>query len=223
MAYFNPAYIEFFRQLETFNHKDWFDEYRQAYHKAVKEPFENFVADTLTEIQQRDPEFPQLDLKNPIFRINRDVRFAKDKTPYKTHMAANFSRGGRKSELAGFYLQFGAHEIWLGGGCYEVSAKALKQIREKISQDPARFTSLLEAPDFKDRYGEIKGERHKVIPKVFKELRETLPLIANKQFYYMRTLPAETILEEDLMDVVMAHYEAGRAVNDYLNDAILPA
>src|SRR5690606_4197407 len=95
MAYFTSDFIEFFKELAANNNKEWFDENRERYQKNVKIPFEKFVAALMAELKKDDPELTG-DPKKAIFRINRDIRFAKDKTPYKLNRSAAISKYGKK-------------------------------------------------------------------------------------------------------------------------------
>ena len=88
---FNEEYLDFFKELAQFNKKEWFDENRKRYEKSVKIPFKKFVTELIQEIQKIDPEV-EIEAKDAVFRINRDIRFSKDKTPYKIQMSAILRR-----------------------------------------------------------------------------------------------------------------------------------
>lgn len=103
MKYFTPEYINFFNNLEKNNSKIWFDENRKLYEESVKKPFNSFISELILEILQFDDSI-DIHTKNAIFRINRDIRFSKDKTPYNTHKRAALVKGGRKSPYPGYYL-----------------------------------------------------------------------------------------------------------------------
>ena len=97
MAYFTKDFIDFFKELAANNKKEWFDFNRKRYEKSVKQPFAEFVQEMIDRIRADDPKV-DISTKDAIFRINRDVRFSKDKTPYKTHMAAIVSARGKKDK-----------------------------------------------------------------------------------------------------------------------------
>ena len=142
--HFSKAYIDFFEQLKKNNSKDWFNENRKWYELAVREPFKGLIEELLPEIHLLDPSI-LMESKDAMFRINRDLRFSNDKTPYKTHMAAGFSRGGRKSQFAGFYLQIGLNHIVIGGGLPYIEKDVLRKIRIEIGYNTEEFQRIIES------------------------------------------------------------------------------
>jgi len=136
-------------------------------------------------------------------------------------MAANISAGGRKNyELPGFYLQFGPEQVRLGGGAYMLENENIYRVRKAIVKNLDEFAALLKEKTFKQKFGTLQGEQNKVIPAEFKEYVAKQPLVANKQFYYMAELEAETILKKNLPELVMQHYHAGKTMNVFLKHAM---
>lgn len=218
MAYFNQAFLDFYRELGANNHKQWFDANRKRYEDVVKRPFRDFVSDLIQQLRFFDPEL-YVEPRDVVFRVNRDIRFARDKTPYKTHSAANIARGGRKDERPGLYVHFGAEQVILGGGCYWLSTQRLQAVKEVIADQLPDFQGIVQDEGFQSYWGAIHGEQHKRLPKEFKQVYEDEPLIANKQFYTWRALESELILREDLMEVILAFYMALKPLNDFLHQA----
>jgi len=222
MQYFTDGFNDFFKGLAANNNRDWFHENKKNYDKEVKKAFTKFLTDLIQTIREKHE--PKLDLepKNAVFRINRDIRFAKDKTPYKMHMSAIISQGGRKNmQIPGMYLQIGVGEIWVGGGMYAPDKENLRLIREHIAKNPAKVKKLLADKTFKKYYDTIEGDKNKRIPKEFKEAHAKEALIANKQFYFMATYDDESIIKkEDLIDWIIEHYKAGMAWNQFFSDAM---
>lgn len=223
MQYFTEGFNDFFKGLAPNNHKDWFHENKKTYEKEVKKAFAKFLTDLIQNIREKyDPKL-DLEVKNAVFRINRDIRFSKDKTPYKLQVSAIVSHGGRKNmQIPGMYLQFGVGEIWLGGGMYRPEKENLQLIREYMAQHPKEVKQLREDKKFQAIYKEIQGEKNKRIPKEFKEAVLLEPLIANKQFYFMAQYEEDEtlLLKDNLMDWVLEHYEAGMAWNGFFNKII---
>lgn len=220
MSYFTPEFLKFFRGLKRNNSKTWFEANRERYETAVKEPFAAFIEEMLARLRAEDPTL-STSAKQAIFRLNRDIRFSKDKTPYKTHMAANISPSGRKNlERPGFYIQFGPEEVLLGGGAYMLENATIYRIRQAIVKNLAAFEAILKEKSFKQKFGTLQGEQNKVLSGEFKTYAAKQPLLANKQFYYMAELKAETILKKNLPEVVMQYYHAGKAMNDFLEKAM---
>lgn len=220
MRYFTEEYLKFFRTLAKNNNKAWFDANKKWYETAVKQPFTAFVEEMIGRIRAEDSAVA-IAAKDAVFRLNRDIRFSKDKRPYKEQMAANISAAGRKSrEEPGFYLQFGADRVMLGGGAYMVENENIYKIRHAIIEQLDEFDALLHDKEFKKKYRTLQGEQNKVLPGEFKIHVAQQPLVANKQFYYMAELEAQTILKKNLPELVVQYYDAGKKINDFLKRAM---
>ena len=220
MEYFTQDYIQFFQELSSNNHKEWFDDNRKRYENSVKKPFAHFVDILIQRVQEHD-ESVQIQAKDAILRINRDIRFSKDKTPYNLHCTAFISAGGRKDKsIPGFFIRFSAESLGIMGGAYGPSKEQLQAIRQAIAVDIPSFRALIQHPDFTHKYDQIRGEQHKRIPKDFQEVHENEPLIANKQFYFFAELPVSHLTQADLADILMEYWHAGQPVNEFLKNAI---
>jgi uncharacterized protein (TIGR02453 family) len=218
--YFNQGYVDFFQQLHQNNSKRWFGENRKWYELAVREPFKELIDDLLPEIKKLD-EGNQMDAKDAMFRINRDLRFSQDKPPYNTHMAAGFSKGGRKSQYAGFFLQIGLKHIFIGGGLPFIEKEVLRKIRIEIGYNNKVFQRIIEDPEFKSLFGFVHGEHVKELPKSFIDIHEESPIIANKQFYYGAFYKTENwLFKSDFPAHILRHYKAGVIFNNFLIKAI---
>lgn len=220
MNYFTEDFLDFFKDLSRNNTREWFHENKKRYEQSVKNPFLNFLEDLFEEIKRHDKEF-KVEARDCIARINRDIRFSKDKTPYNLHCTAFAGRGGKKNkEIPGIFLRFGPSETGIMGGCYMPNKDQLLAIRRTISRDILKFRKLIGAKKFQSQFGTIIGEEHKRIPPEFKAVYSKEPLIAKKQFYYMAQREPELILSKDLLGEVMGYWHAARPVNDYLIKAI---
>jgi len=209
----------FFRQLAKNNNREWFNEHKAQYETFVKKPFAELTDALIDAIRDVDPTI-QITSKEALFRIYRDVRFAKDKTPYTLHASAIISPFGRKSEaFPGFYIHASPGKSMLGGGAYMPDKEQLATLRSMIADDPAAFHSILKAKPFKKFYGELKGEKNKVMPAEFKEAAKAEPLIANRQFYYMTDVPDDVFSSPDTIKRLMQYYMAARPLNVYLQQA----
>lgn len=219
MSYFNPAFLKFFKELSKNNTSEWFNENRRVYEKEVKKPFTVFVEEMIKLIQKHEPEV-QIKASDAIMRINKDIRFSKDKTPYNTHVAANISVYGKKDKsYPGFYFQLSPEKITIYGGVYAVEKENLQKIRNYIAGNLKDFSSIYKDKLFKESFGNIQGEQNKRIPVEFQSIFEKEPLISNKQFYYNTSLEAELILDDDLPEKLMNYYRAGIKLNSFLKNA----
>jgi uncharacterized protein (TIGR02453 family) len=211
--------LDFFSELSKNNNKVWFDENRKTYEKEVKQPFKDLVEEMISRIQVYEPEV-QIKPSQAIMRINKDIRFSKDKTPYNTHVAANISKYGKKDKsYPGFYFQLSHEGISIYGGAYMVDKDTLQSLRERISNNLNIFSKVYNDLFFKKKFGDIQGEQHKRIPKEFQDTFEKEPLIANKQFFYSTSIKPDIITSEKLPDALMEYYLAGKTVNDFLKQA----
>ncbi|MCL6523449.1 MAG: DUF2461 domain-containing protein [Thermoflavifilum sp.] len=148
----------FLQQLRQHNHRDWFESHRSSYLQA-KENFELFVAELIQQLATIEPEMAWLQPKDCIFRIYRDTRFSKDKTPYKTHFAASFQRGGKKVHQPGYYVHIEPDgNSFIGGGIWHPFPEDLRKIRQEIDYNLEEFERLIQDPAFKRRFGELYDE-----------------------------------------------------------------
>lgn len=216
MAYFTQNFTKFFAELEKNNNKDWFDANRKRYETDVKKPFTAFIDEMINRIHAEDPQISIL-AKDALLRINRDIRFSPDKTPYNTHFGAIISTAGRKDKsIPGIYFRFSAKGIEIYGGAHGVSKEQLQGIRESIAAHPDAFKKAINDKQFKAKFGHIQGEQHKRIPSEFKEAVEVQPLIANKQFYYGAEVDKKVMFAEDLPEKLMEYWRAGEPVRQFL-------
>lgn len=220
--YFTQEFGRFFKELAANNNRDWFHENKKRYTEHVKDPFYHLVADVIERIRKHDSGL-QLEVKNAVFRINRDIRFSKDKTPYKLNVSAVISDKGRKDMQApGIYLQVGVDELAIGGGAYMPDKENLHKIRSAIASDPRHVEALLRDKKFNDMLGGLaESEKNKILPKEFKEAGEKNPLLFNKQFYFMKFYEGENyVIRPDLDEFIEQHYLAARSWNEFLEKAI---
>lgn len=220
MAYFRKDFIDFFKELASNNNKEWFDTNRKRYEREVKEPFSNFIGDLIEAVKKIDSKV-DIEPKDAIFRINRDVRFSKDKTPYKIQCSALVSKGGRKDMVSpGMYLEFSPEHVRVYGGIYMCDKEQLQNTRNYIVSNLSIFKKLIGSADFKSKFGEIRGEKNKVIPKEFKEVAEKEPIIFNKQYYYFGQMKPEIVLKEDLMNQILDYYKTSKPLSEFLSKAM---
>ena len=219
-AYFSKDFLDFFKELAANNNKDWFDANRKRYEKNVKDPFKAFITDLITEVKKMDSSV-DIEAKDAIFRINRDIRFSKDKTPYKLDRSAIISAAGRKDHSKpGFYIALGPDKTFLGGGAYFLKPEQLQDLRTFIMGNNERLVKILKNDSFVRHYGEIKGEKNKRLPVEFREMAEVQPLLYNKQFYFMAEAPASWVTKADLMERCLDYFKAARPLQQLLVEAV---
>lgn len=216
MQFFSNEFIEFFKDLEKNNNRDWFNQNKNVFIKSVKEPFEVFIEALLNEIKQIDENIV-LTPKEAIFRIYKDVRFSKDKLPYKTFVSAIISEGGRKDLTSpGIYIEISKDGIKFYGGAHFLEREQLQNLREFISDNLDEFHSLIGDKTFKKNFGTLLGDQNKRIPSEFKELQKVEPLIANKQFYFIKKMDSKKIVSKSLIKQLMDMYNCANPLIQFL-------
>lgn len=216
-AYFTSAFNAFFRELAPNNNKEWFDANRGRYEAHVKEPFRTFTEDLIQQISKLDPKI-RISAKDAVFRINRDIRFSKDKYPYKMHMAAAVSHIGKKApDVCGFYYQFNPEGIQIWHGAYFIEPATLGELRYYLADHAAEFNKLMKAKKFTTLYGEVVGEGNSRLPKDLKSAAEKQPLLLHKNFYWGAQLPPKMITSKELLPTLMEYYKAGKALAAFLD------
>lgn len=214
------SFFNFLAKLEVHNSKEWFDQNRGDYEKNVKKPFEEFVEALGEELSRFDPEI-QGEFKKNIFRINRDIRFAKVKTPYKTNRSAAFSLNGKKDhEDPGYYVELGVNKCYVAGGAWAPSPEKLKKIRSEIYYNVDEFHGILKEKKFKSVYGTIQGERSKKMPKEMTEWPKDSEYTLNKQFYFYHEFDLGLCFKPDFPKKIAALFEAGYTMNQFLRRAM---
>lgn len=220
-VFFTEDYCNFFKELAANNHKGWFDINRERYEKSVKLPFKRFVEHLINELTKFDSEFLDLEAKDCIFRINRDVRFSADKTPYKLYASAVISPGGKKSRsLSGIYVELTPEHVRVYGGIYNPEKDDVYDIRAHISSNHDEFERLLGSVDFKKLFGEVRGEKNKVLAPEFKEPASRQPLLYNKQWYYFTEFLPQRITQPGLDELVIDCYKIQVPLSEFLLKSI---
>ena len=158
----SKEFVNFLIDLEFNNNREWFLANKPRYEKVVKEPFLNLIEELRLRLLPAEPYLADIEAKKMIFRLHRDTRFGKDKSPYKTHLSALISPTGTKDKcFPSHYLQISSKEIFIAGGIYWFEEKELLlRVRNYILQNNKQFTKLISDKNFVEKYGEIKGDKN---------------------------------------------------------------
>lgn len=208
--------LAFLSDLKKHNDRDWFQANKDRYLEA-KADFEGLVGELIKRIAVFDPSVEGLDPAKCAFRIYRDARFSKDKSPYKTNFGAQLSADKFK-QRAGYYLHVEPGNSFLGGGAYHPDPKWLKSIRDAIAEDGKFFRRLLAAAPFRKEFGELQGETLKSAPQGFPSDHPHIGLLRHKDFIAMRPCKDAEILAADFPRRASASYKALAPLNRFLND-----
>ncbi len=211
--------LEFLNELSENNNREWFQKNKKWYEES-RDKFLFLTDVMINEIRKFDPEVPALAPKDCMFRIFRDVRFSKDKRPYKTNFGSFIAKGGRKSMHAGYYFHIEPNESFLGGGIYMPPAAPLKAVREYIAEHGDEFMDIINNPVFKKTYPEMYDDKLKTAPKGFPKEHEFIHLLRYKSFIFSKKLKKTEILEENYIENMVQSFQALKPVNQFLNEAL---
>ncbi len=215
----NPEILTFLSSLEKNNNREWFEKNKNQYLSA-KNSFDDFVMTLIQIAKSIDPEIGSLEPKNCTFRIYRDVRFSKEKTPFKTNFGAYISKGGKNSEWAGYYFHLDPSESFIAGGKYQPQGPTLKAIREAIFYEPENFRAILEKPSFKKHFSGIMGETLKTAPQGYPKDHPDIDLLKYKGYAVFQPLNKTLLQSNNLTDEITTAWKELKVLNDFLNRAM---
>ncbi len=181
---FPKSGIDFLRKLKKNNNRDWFQKHKDEYEENVKFPMQCLIASLREKLRDDIPEI-EFNPRRSIFRIYRDVRFSKNKTPYKTNIAAGFDLRGKKksTESPGLYIGIEPGSVFVGGGLYMPSGEQIKAIRASIISKPDEFLVVVEDKRFKKVFGSLMGEKLQRAPLGVAKDHPLLEHLRHKQFF----------------------------------------
>jgi uncharacterized protein (TIGR02453 family) len=205
--------ISFLKKLKLNNNRDWFNDNKEEF-KDIQSGVKTFAQDVNDSLSVSD----NIE-KFKIFRIYRDLRFSKDKTPYKKNIGMAFHRA--KPELrGGYYLEISADESFIAVGFWNPNKEDLLRIRKEIEIDGQEFKRIINQKLIKDIWGDIKGEEVKTSPKGFKSEHEYIDLIKKKQFIFIKNLKEEEILDKSFQKKLVSYFVSIRPFFDYMSEIL---
>ena len=206
----NPAIFRFFKKLAKNNNRKWFEQNKSEF-KALETDVKQFGEALKDQLNQND----SID-RFKVFRIYRDVRFSKDKTPYKTHFGLTWHR--TKPEFrGGYYLHLKPDDIFLACGFWDPAPADLKRIRQEIDLDGEEYRNLINAPAFKNIWGELQGNKVRTSPKGYAKDHPDIDLLRLKQHIFMIRYTEEEVTARDFMNRLDAAIQAVRPFVDYMS------
>ncbi len=216
-------YFDFFNELKANNNREWFTDNKQRFRDSVQEPLASFVEAMAPRLKKVSKQFvadPRLN-GGSVFRIYKDVRFSKDKTPYKTHGAVQFRHAlGKDAHAPGFYVHLAPDEVFYGGGIWGPPSPQLLRIREAIRDKGAAWDKATTSAAFKKRFGDIRGDGLTRPPRGFEAEDPRINDIKRKSFFAMAEgKPAQT-KKASFCDDVEAAMKDAKPVMKFLCDAV---
>ena len=212
--------ISFLRELKDNNNKEWFDLHRKDYENA-KSDYLKLVSQILEKLKTIDPALENLEAKKCVFRINRDVRFSKNKDPYKTNMGSFYSKGGKAVECAGYYFHLEPGSCFIGGGYWMPQGPDLKKIRSEIDYNLEEFTGILQEKTMKKYFGELSQEaRLSRPPQGYDADNPAVEYLKLKSFTVTSPLPDEQLTNPTLLSNIVDHFRAMKPLVQFLNRSL---
>ena len=209
--------FEFLEDIKNNNNRDWFAENKKRYqdqHELVVS-----FADALINKMQTVDSIETPSGKKAIFRIYKDVRFSKDKSPFKINIGGHLSRA-TKYLRGGYYFHIEPDNCFIGGGFWNPSPDDLKHIREQIAADPQPLREILESKEFISHFGELQGEKLKSAPKGFDKTHPAIDLINFKQFLISKKVSDKDVMSDNYLDILFETFKAMRPFFDYMSEIL---
>ncbi|MBW4436362.1 MAG: DUF2461 domain-containing protein [Pleurocapsa minor GSE-CHR-MK-17-07R] len=211
--------LEFLRELRENNSKEWFDAHRKHY-DAARKAFEDLVANLIAGFSAVD-DLPPLDPKDAIHRINRDVRFSNDKSPYNTVMSALIGPEGRKSLGKAYYVRVAPDgESMAASGAFALTDAELFTVRQAIAEDARPLRNIIDAPMFQQMFGGLTGEQVKTAPRGFAKDHPEIDLLRYKEFMAQRAFSDVVATQADFPDQVIATFQAAKPLTLYFHELL---
>jgi uncharacterized protein (TIGR02453 family) len=214
--------LDFFRKLKKNNNKPWFDLNRPTYESA-KADLETFIQKLIDQLSKFDTDLVGLSASQCLYRINRDIRFSNDKTPYKDHLAASLDRGGKRSGFAGYYFHLEPGESFMGAGIWNPEKEPLQKIRQEIDYNFEEFEGILKGKKFRKLYPEIyTGEnvQMKRLPQGFEKDNPAEYYLRCESWMIITPVSDKELLSPGLTRQTINAFKEAKPFIDFINRAI---
>jgi len=216
------AAVEFLQDLKENNNREWFEDNKKRYQK-VKEEYLGLADSLLLEMKKYDASLEMLTAKDCIFRINRDIRFSTNKSPYKTNLGIALHPGGKKSMLAAYYLHIEIGQCFVGGGLWMPEAPLLSKVRKEIHYFYPDLKNIIENKDFSNTYGDLdieSGAKLSRPPKGYSADDPAIEYLKLKSFTATATITDALVTSEKLVPTVVKYFQDIKPLLQFLNRGI---
>ncbi len=212
--------LKFIQDLKKNNNRPWFDANRKKY-EAAKADFISFIDTLITAVTKFDPAVSSLKAKDCIFRINRDIRFSKDKSPYKTNMGAYINPGGKKINTPGYYFHCEPGQSFAAGGLYIPEPTVLVKVRQEIDYNFDEWKKIVNDKVFKKYFTKVDGiEVLRRPPKGYSDDNPAIEFLKMKSYIVSRPLTDTQLTDKNLAKEVAKTFEAIKPMIDFLNNSM---
>ncbi|WP_419868447.1 DUF2461 domain-containing protein [Chryseobacterium sp. CT-SW4] len=219
-ATISSSTFDFLKKLSKNNNREWFNAHKELYIQS-QENVISFLEDLIKEMGEFDPELLKIDAKKSLFRIYRDTRFSKDKSPYKTNFGSSLGMG-KGSQKGGYYLHLEPKKSFIAGGIYMPEPSVLKEIRKEISLYGDEFLKIINQKDFKKYFPELDQESKLVkVPQGFEKEDTMGDYLKLKNFIVIHYLSDEEVMNPKAAGKMAAIYQVMKPLNDFLNAPFL--
>ncbi len=212
--------FEFLKELKANNNRDWFNDNRKRY-EAARDNFSEFIEGLISDIQEMDNFITDVTPKNTIFRIFKDVRFSKDKSPYKTHFGAAISKGGRKSEYSGYYIHVEpGNKTMIASGIWHPQPTVLKSVRNEIAFNLDSYEQIITEKEFKATFGEVEGARLVRPPKGYEKDHPAIEHLKQKDFVVTHQIADKKVCKASFKDYVLDKYKIVKPFSEFFRGPV---
>ena len=220
---FSSDLVKFYEDLTANNDRTWFHANKQRYRDVVLYPMCDFISALAPMLEDIAPFYIADPRPNggSVFRIHRDVRFSKDKTPYKQHLACQFRhQAGKDAHAPGFYMHIDLNSVRFGGGLWQPPAPKLALIRAEIDKNPEKWQSILDDEEFTAEFGGISGDGLKRAPKGYPIDHRHIEDLKRKTFFIMKSQPLKSIHSKNLVEQVADTFQKATPFMRYMTSAV---
>jgi uncharacterized protein (TIGR02453 family) len=214
--------VQFLKNLKRNNRKEWFDANRSKY-EAAKKNVENLSAEIIKKLSRVDESIAHLQPKDCMFRINRDVRFSKDKSPYKTNMGVYFSKNGKRGISGGYYFHLEPGSSFVAGGMWMPMPPQLKKIRQEIDYNWDEFEKIISTKKFKSVFHDLDRSAEYALsrpPKGYEENNPAIEFLKLKSYIATAKIADSDLMSKNLVKNIVAQFELLKPLVDFLNTSI---
>lgn len=211
--------LSFLGSLQKNNSREWMEANKSQYLSSKKQ-FEDYISSLIDNIAAFDPHITGADPKKCIFRLHRDIRFSKDKRPYKDNMGGFINKDGRKGMDGGYYIHIQPGQSMLAGGIYMPPPEILKKIRQEIDYNPDALINFMNSKDFENHFGSFEGDRLKKAPKGYNPDHPNIELLKLKYYIIVHRVNDADLVKPEFPEYASRIFKAMLPLNNYLRTAL---
>ncbi|MEN2489917.1 DUF2461 domain-containing protein [Flavobacterium sp. B11] len=214
--------LQFLDDLKKNNNREWFQENKKRY-EVFKKDYHQLVSDFLDAMKPLDPSLELLEVKNCTFRINRDIRFSKDKSPYKAHLGIWMSGGTKGLNRAGYYVHIEKGASFIAGGFYSPESEDLKKVRKEIAFFYDDLQEILNNKDFKKEFGSLdinENNSLKSMPRGYEKDHPAIEFLKLKSFTATQKYDISEVTQKDFVKKISQKLIALKPLNEFINRAL---